>query len=109
MCLCTALQELDLSRCQLNDAGGAAVCLALQQQDTLQELSLSWNALSHATACALEGLFRYGIWNFIALVLLLLPLATVTTEWLMASTNNTRQMTPNATAACVFMCVRQYM
>lgn len=51
-------QVLDLSRCGLQDAGAAAVCTALNQQDTLRELHLSWNALSHATAQALEAVLR---------------------------------------------------
>lgn len=51
-------QVLDISRCGIQDAGGAAVCGALLQQDTLRELHLSWNALSHATAQALEAVLR---------------------------------------------------
>lgn len=52
------LQVLDISRCGIQDAGGAAVCLALMQQDSVRELHLSWNALSHATAQALEAVLR---------------------------------------------------
>lgn len=51
-------QVLDVSRCGILDAGGAAICSALQQQDTLWELHLSWNALSHGTAQALETVLR---------------------------------------------------
>lgn len=52
------LQVLDLSRCGILDGGGAAICSALLQQDTLRELRLGWNALSHATAQALESVMR---------------------------------------------------
>ena len=53
------LQVLNLSHCGLNDTGGAAICLALLQQDTLLDLHLSWNALSSMTAKALESALRW--------------------------------------------------
>jgi hypothetical protein len=56
--LLLCVQVLDVSRCGILDAGGAAICSALLQQDTLRELHLSWNALSHGTAQALETVLR---------------------------------------------------
>lgn len=53
------LQVLDLSQCGNLDGGGATICSALLQQDTLRELRLGWNALSHATAQALESVMRW--------------------------------------------------
>jgi hypothetical protein len=54
----SCVQVLDVSRCGILDAGGAAICSALLQQDALRELHLSWNALSHGTAQALETVLR---------------------------------------------------
>jgi len=68
------VQVLDLSRCGIKDSGGAAICTALLQQDSICELHLSWNALSNMTAKALEVLLRYGqgrLWLTTMTVLLL--------------------------------------
>jgi hypothetical protein len=52
------MQVLDLSRCGLQDAGGAAICSALLQQSSVRELCLGWNALSSGTAQAVEAVLR---------------------------------------------------
>jgi hypothetical protein len=54
------LQVLRLARCELHDAGGAVVLSALRSHPCLRELDLSWNALSHGTAKAVEAAFRCG-------------------------------------------------
>lgn len=59
--MCGLLQVLDLSQCGIQDAGGAALCSAMLQQNSLQELHLSWNALSQATAKALEAVLRCAV------------------------------------------------
>jgi hypothetical protein len=50
-----------MSRCGLQDAGGAAICSSLLQQDSVRELHLGWNALSSATAQAVEAVLRYAV------------------------------------------------
>jgi hypothetical protein len=57
---CFVPQVLRLARCELHDAGGAVVLSALRSHPCLRELDLSWNALSHGTAKAVEAAFRYG-------------------------------------------------
>jgi hypothetical protein len=52
------LQVLKLARCELHDAGGAVILTALRSHPCLRELDLSWNALSHGTAKAVEAAFR---------------------------------------------------
>lgn len=52
------LQVLRLARCELHDAGAAVILSALRSHPCLQELDLSWNALSHGTAKAAEAAFR---------------------------------------------------
>jgi hypothetical protein len=52
------MQVLELSRCGLQDVGGAVLCSALLHQHSLRQLSLSWNALSTDTAQALEAVLR---------------------------------------------------
>lgn len=52
------LQVLCLAQCGLHDAGGAAVCVALQQHPQLTEFNLGWNALGHQTARAVAAMLR---------------------------------------------------
>jgi hypothetical protein len=54
------MQVLRLARCELHDAGGAVVLSALRSHPCVRELDLSWNALSHGTAKAVEAAFRWG-------------------------------------------------
>jgi hypothetical protein len=55
---CVWPQVLRLARCELHDAGGAVILFALCNHPCLRELDLSWNALSHGTAKAVEAAFR---------------------------------------------------
>lgn len=57
------LQVLHLARCGLHDPGGAAICMAVRQHPALSEVDLSWNALGHNTARAVEAAFRYDYSN----------------------------------------------
>jgi hypothetical protein len=59
LCVLPQMQVLRLARCELHDAGGAVVLSALRSHPCLRELDLSWNALSHGTAKAVEAAFRY--------------------------------------------------
>eukprot|EP00879_Flechtneria_rotunda_P005641 GHRR01005940.1.p1 GENE.GHRR01005940.1~~GHRR01005940.1.p1 ORF type:complete len:880 (+),score=289.87 GHRR01005940.1:295-2934(+) len=55
------LQVLHLAQCGLHDAGGAAICSAIQHHPAMYDLDLSWNALAHATAIAVEMTLRCNL------------------------------------------------
>lgn len=53
-----SLKYINLSKCDLNDAGGVVVVEAMQINDICKILDLSYNKLSSQTAAQLEVLLR---------------------------------------------------
>lgn len=53
-----SLKYINLSKCDLNDAGGVVVVEAMQINDVCKVLDLSYNKLSSQTAAQLEVLLK---------------------------------------------------